>query len=111
MPNWCRTDFNVTGPAEDIIRFREAVRGSDHSGETPFDFNRVFPLPQELREIDDDGIAYKVYYGDAEPIHEYSAKRLDIETVEQLRKHLDADPKHSGPMEGEHREVRCANMV
>ena len=34
MPNWCYTGFNVSGPAEDMSRFREAVRGSDDSGET-----------------------------------------------------------------------------
>ncbi len=96
MPNWCYTDFNVSGPCEDITRFREAVRGSDDSGETPFDFDRLIPMPSELHgAIADFGRAYKVYYGDAERILEYPwVKNLKIETVEQLRTHFDADPEH-----------------
>jgi hypothetical protein len=34
MPNWCYTDFTVSGPAEDITRFREAVRGTEDGVET-----------------------------------------------------------------------------
>jgi len=49
MPNRCYIGFNVTDPTEDIIRFREAVRGSDYNGETPFDFNRLIPMLSELR--------------------------------------------------------------
>ena len=96
MPNWCYTDFNVSGPCEDITRFREAIRGSDDSGETPFDFNRLVPMPSALGgTIADSGTAYKVYHGDAQPILEYPwVKNLKIETVEQLRTHFDADPKH-----------------
>jgi hypothetical protein len=48
MPNWCYTAFTVTGPDEDIARFREGVHGSDDSGETPFDFDRLIPMPSEL---------------------------------------------------------------
>jgi hypothetical protein len=43
--------------------FAEVVRGSDDSGEIPFDFDRVIPMPSELLEtIDDAGAAYDVYY-------------------------------------------------
>jgi hypothetical protein len=72
MPNWCYTDFTVSGPTEEVTRFREAVRGSDDSGETPFDFDRVIPMPSELLEtINDAGTAYDVYYGNAEPMLSY----------------------------------------
>ena len=96
MPNWCYTDFIVFGSAEDITRFREAVRGSDDNGETPVDFNRVIPMPSELRGTDADfGTAYSVYYGDAARILATPwVKNLGIETVEQLREQIDADPKH-----------------
>jgi hypothetical protein len=96
MPNWCCTDFIVSGPPEDIARFREAVRGCDGDKEIPFDFNRLDPLPPELRDtVQDFGAAYTVYYGDAKSVLEYPwVKRLEIETVEQLREHFDADPKH-----------------
>jgi Ferredoxin-like domain in Api92-like protein len=96
MPNWCSTDFVVSGPAEGITRFREAVRGSDDSGESPLDFNRLIPMPSELvGTVADFGTAYEVYYGDVERILEYPwVKRLGIETVERLQEHFDADPKH-----------------
>jgi len=69
MPNWCSTDFIVTGPVEEISRFREAVRGSDNNGETPFDFDRVIPMPSELNDTTADfGMAYDVYYGNAKPM-------------------------------------------
>jgi hypothetical protein len=96
MPNWCYTDFIVSGPAEDISRLREAVLGCDGDKEISFDFNRPDPMPSELRgTVADFGTAYTVYYGDAEPILEYPwVKRLEIATVEQLREHFDADPNH-----------------
>jgi Ferredoxin-like domain in Api92-like protein len=95
MPNWCYTDFTVSGPTEDITRFREAVRGTKDGVETPFDFNRLIPMPSELLEtIANSGIAYDVYYGDAEPMLVYPwVKNLGIGTVEQLREHFDADPQ------------------
>ena len=95
MPNWCYTDFTVSGPTEEVTRFREAVRGSADSGETPFDFNRMIPMPSELLETKADaGVAYDVYYGDAEPMLSSPwVKDLGIETVEQLREHFDAHPE------------------
>ena len=95
MPNWCYTDFTVSGPTEEVTRFREAVRGSDNSGETPFDFDRVIPMPSELLEtINDAGTAYDVYYSNAEPMLSYPwVKALGISTVEALREHFDADPE------------------
>jgi len=83
MPNWCRTDFIVSGLAEGIARFREAVLGRDGDKEIPFDFNRLDPMPFELRDtVPDFGTAYTVYYGDAEPILEYAwVKKLEISTV------------------------------
>src|SRR5260370_15420717 len=95
MPNWCCTGFTVSGRAEDIARFREAVLGCDGDKEVPFDFNRLDPMPSELRDtVADFGTAYTVYYGDAEPILEYPwVKRLEIATIEQLREHFDVDPK------------------
>jgi hypothetical protein len=64
--------------------------------ETPFDFNRLIPMPPELgRAIADYGTAFDVYYGNAERVLEYaSVKNLKIETVEQLREHFDATPLH-----------------
>jgi hypothetical protein len=96
MPNWCYTEFYVFGSTEDIARFREYVRGRDGDKEIEFDFNRLIPMPSALRDtVSDCGAAYQFYYGDAQQILEYAwIKNLDIETVEQLRDHFDADPKH-----------------
>ena len=94
MPNWCYTDFTVSGPTEEVTRFREAVRGSDDSGETPFDFDRVIPMPSELLETTGDfGTAYQVYYGDAERILERPwVKKIGIGTVERCKNILTPIP-------------------
>jgi hypothetical protein len=53
-------------------------------------------MPLELQDtVQDFGTAYRVYYGDAKLVLEYPwVKRLEIETVEKLREHFDADPKN-----------------
>ena len=39
--------FTVTGPTEEILRFREAVRGRNEDGEEIIiDFSRLIPIPQ-----------------------------------------------------------------
>jgi hypothetical protein len=98
MPNWCYIDFTVSGRSQDISRFREAVRGGE-KGEIPFDFNRLGaapPVPTELSNtINDGGVAFAVYYGDAESVLRCRwVQNLGIASVEQLREHFDADPKH-----------------
>lgn len=99
MPNWCYIDFIVSGPVEETSRFREAVRGVD-SGATPFDFNRLIPLPSELHDTTADGTAYEVYHGNPERILGRPwVMDLGIETVEQLREHFDADPGHRATAE------------
>jgi hypothetical protein len=50
MPNWCATDFVVSGPAKDISRSRDAVRNSHNGEETAFDFDRLIPMPPGLSE-------------------------------------------------------------
>ena len=69
MPNWGSVSFDVYDTAEDLTRFREFVAGNDHEHPTAFDFNKLIPMPTELRGgTDDHGTAYTIYYGDAEPI-------------------------------------------
>jgi len=94
MPNWCYINFTVSGPAEEISRFREAVRSVDDSGETAVDFNMLVQMPSELHDTTADGTAYEVYHGNPERIlGRRWVKELGIETVEQLREHFDADPQ------------------
>jgi len=45
MPNWVSTDMVVTGPAEDIARFKELAK----SGEDVLSFDNLVPMPKELR--------------------------------------------------------------
>ncbi len=90
MPNWCYTDFIGYGPAEDIYRFREAVRDSNNGQESAFYFDRLI-VPPDLSETSANfGTVYNVYYGNAEPIRGYPwVKDLGIETFERLREHFD----------------------
>jgi Ferredoxin-like domain in Api92-like protein len=45
MPNNTATKFKVTGPIEDVNRFLQAAKGE----EINLDFNRLVPMPEELR--------------------------------------------------------------
>jgi hypothetical protein len=51
MPNWCSVSFDVYGTAEDLTRFREFVAGNDHEHPTAFDFNKLIPMPTELKAV------------------------------------------------------------
>jgi len=65
VPNWCSVSFDVRGPAEDLVRFQEFVAGNDQGHERVVDFNKVFPMPEELQATGRDfGFAYDVYHGD-----------------------------------------------
>jgi hypothetical protein len=92
MPNWCSVSFDVYGTAEDLTRFREFVAGKDHEHPTAFDFNKLIPMPTELRDgTDDHGTAYTIYYGDAQPMLELLwVKEANITTLEQLKDDLES---------------------
>jgi hypothetical protein len=79
------------GTVEDLTRFREFVAGDDEGHATAFDFNKLVPMPAELRDTTDDhGIAYTLYYGDAETLLErFWVKEANITTIEQLRHYLE----------------------
>ena len=83
-------------PPRRLLAFVRPFSAATATKKIPFDFNRLDPMPFELRDtVPDLGTAYTVYYGHAEPILEYAwVKKLEIATVEQLRQHFDADPKH-----------------
>lgn len=48
MPNWCECDLFVEGPKAKVQEFLDLVK----SDESPFDFDRVVPYPEHLRELD-----------------------------------------------------------
>ena len=48
MPNWCENDLRVEGPKEVIEEFLRVA-----AGESPFDFERFLPYPDEFKRLDD----------------------------------------------------------
>jgi hypothetical protein len=51
MTEFMYIGLTVTGLAEKVAEFREAVRGRDENGEeTPIDFGRVIPIPREVTD-------------------------------------------------------------
>ena len=48
MPNYCENDLAVEGPKEVIEEFLKFA-----AGESPFDFNRFIPYPEEFRRLDE----------------------------------------------------------
>jgi Ferredoxin-like domain in Api92-like protein len=48
MPNYCENDLAVEGPTEVIEEFLKFA-----AGESPFDFNRFIPYPEEFRRLDE----------------------------------------------------------
>ena len=54
MPNWCKNVVVVTGTAERLKEFRNAVKGKNLSGvEVAFTFNSLIPFPEEFRVNDE----------------------------------------------------------
>lgn len=90
----------VTGPAEELSRFRNFVAGSerDKNGTEhtlAIDFNKVTPMPPELLQTVAEDTAYNIYHGNAESVLKQNwVKERDITTVEQLRHFYDMD--HTG---------------
>ena len=51
MPNWCTNRLTVSGDDADLERFERAAAGVDGEGKTvPLDFNRILPVPPDVRE-------------------------------------------------------------
>ena len=48
MPNWCENDLAVEGPQAVIEEFLKFA-----AGESPFDFNRFIPYPEEFQRLDE----------------------------------------------------------
>ncbi len=51
MTDYMYIGITVTGPTDEVTRFREAVRGRNETGEEIIiDFNRLIPIPQEVMD-------------------------------------------------------------
>ncbi len=53
MPNWCTIQMTARGPKADVERMIEFMRSESEDGKfkTPFDFNKLIPMPEELGQI------------------------------------------------------------
>ena len=55
MPNWMQCMVRITGPADEIVRFRAAHIREDEDGNEHLDFNSIIPMPPQLRDADHGG--------------------------------------------------------
>lgn len=57
MPNWCENDVYVRGPRSEV----EKVVAHLKSDNREFDFNKVIPYPEKLRQMDEDANAFSYF--------------------------------------------------
>jgi hypothetical protein len=50
MPNWMECKVRIIGPTDEVARFRTSHIGNDQNGELRLDFDRIIPMPPELRD-------------------------------------------------------------
>jgi hypothetical protein len=51
MPNWCHNHMTITGPADEIARFRSTcIRPQGDSDELGFDFTAIVPIPPSIND-------------------------------------------------------------
>jgi Ferredoxin-like domain in Api92-like protein len=60
MPNWCENDLTVIGELDELKKFMEAVKGEEKDYEDNIvplvlDFNKIVPMPEELRNTSSPG--------------------------------------------------------
>ena len=71
MPNWCENDLTVRGPKEVMEEFLKFA-----AGESPFDFNRFLPYPEEFRRLDDIAEAWQKEHA-GRPDYDWRARPKD----------------------------------
>ena len=65
MPNWCENDLYVLGAKEDLVRFKEAVKGRDrHGEETLLNEDAIIPYPEHFRKLDEAARQYEEAHPD-----------------------------------------------
>ena len=54
MPNYCENDLTIDGPADEVHRILQEIKGQyeDGSGVRDFDFNTLIPYPTHFAELD-----------------------------------------------------------
>ena len=71
MPNWCENDLTVEGPKEVIEEFIKFA-----ASESPFDFNRLLPYPDEFKRLDDAAEAWDKEHAER-PDYDWRARPKD----------------------------------
>jgi hypothetical protein len=86
MPNWCTTNVIITGePQNELNRLVSAI-GVD------FDFNRLIPIPEELRDTEaDDHREYRVYHGNGSDEAGFETLRAELDRDRRNRDKADRD--------------------
>lgn len=69
MPNWCENTITIQGSRENIKHFLDTVKGEEEC----IDFNKIIPMPPELKEVDS--------YGSLEKDMELVKKEISGETL------------------------------
>ena len=85
MPNWCETTVIITGNEEDLRRLSNAIGDN-------FDFDRLIPMPEELRETTADWHQeHRVYYEDGSDDAERERRRAELDQDPKNRARADLD--------------------
>ena len=71
MPNWCENDLTVEGPKGAVEEFIKFV-----AGESPFDFNKFVPYPEEFKRLDDAAEAWDKEHA-GRPDYDWRARPKD----------------------------------
>ncbi|MDT7813477.1 MAG: hypothetical protein QOJ42_3393 [Acidobacteriaceae bacterium] len=52
MPNWMESEVQITGPVDEIARFRVTHIRQDEHGDEELDFETIIPMPPELKDTE-----------------------------------------------------------
>jgi len=76
MPNWVQTRIKVNGEKENVEKVLDAVFSINQEGQKKFDLNKIFPMPDEIRntEADNSKRPELVEKYDANDWYEWSVK-------------------------------------
>jgi len=87
MPNWIQNTLTIEGPNKDLCECIDLVKGD----ESPFDFNKIIPMPEEIRHTvspDSSALFYKDkmyrYSDDDDVIKEFEVNNNTEEKIEKL---------------------------
>jgi len=76
MPNWCQNRVTISGEAEAVTKFKEAVEGLDEDGNLlEFSFHKIIPMPIDLVGTTSPSRTFKT----TKEVNKYNANVLELE--------------------------------